>query len=86
MRYAAAFISSRSQGSALRWYSEFRAANELASHVAWRLEPSEKSAPEPNSAASAYSVEVASLPAAATNREHLNSQFVKPAAGLVLVP
>ena len=86
MRVAAAIISRRSHGFALRWYSERPAAKELRSVVAWRFEPSEKSAPEPNSAASAYSAEVASRPTAATNREQPKSQFVEPAAGSGPVP
>ena len=86
MRSAAAIISSRVHGFELRWYSECCAASELASYVAWRFEPSEKSAPERNSAASAYIIEVASLLTAATSREQPKSQFVEPAAGSRLVP
>ena len=86
MRSAAAIISSRVQCFALRWSSEGPAASELASHVAWRFEPSEKSAPEPKIAVSAYSVEATLRHIAATNREQLISQFVEPAAGSRLVP
>ena len=86
MRIAAAIISGRSQGFALRWYSEGPAASELASNVAWRFEPWEKSAPEPKGAASAYGAEVTLQPTAATNREQPISQFVEPAAGSRLVP
>ena len=86
MRSAAAIISRRGHGFALRWYSEGPAASELASNVAWRFEPSKKSAPEPKSAASVYGAEVASRPTAATNREQPKSQFVEPAAGSRLVP
>ena len=86
MRTAAAVISSRSQGIALLWYSERRAASELASQVTRRFEPSVKSAPEPNSSASACMVEVVSRPTTATNREQPNSQFVESAAGSRLVP
>ena len=86
MRSAAAIISRRSQGFALRWSSEGPAASELASHVAWRFEPSEKSAPEPKSAVSACSAEATLRPTAAMNREQPISQFVEPAAGSRLVP
>ena len=86
MRIAAAIISRRSHGFALQWDSECPAAKELRSLVAWRFEPSEKSAPEPKSAASAYSAEVASRPTAATDREQPKSQFVEPAAGSRPVP
>ena len=86
MRIAAAIISSRSHGFALRCYSECPAAIELRSVAAGRFEPSEKSAPEPNSAASSYILEVAPRPTAAMNREHPSSQFVEPAAGSRLVP
>ena len=86
MRSAAAIISRRSHGFVLRWYSECPAAKELRSVAAWRFEPSERSAPEPKSAASAYIVKVASRPTAATDREQPKSQFVEPAAGSVPVP
>ena len=86
MRTAAAIISSRSQDIAQRWYSECSAASEFASQVTRRCEPSVKSAPAPNSAASAYLVEVTTLPTVAINREQPNSQFVEPAAGSRLVP
>ena len=81
MRSPAAIISSRSQGFAPWRYSECHAVGELASDVAWRFEPSERSAPEPKSAASGYSAEVTLRPTAATNREQAISQFVEPAAG-----
>ena len=86
MRSPAAIISSRSQGFAPWRYSECHAVGELASDVAWRFEPSVKSAPEPKSAASAYTAEVTLQPTAATNRERPISQFVESAAGSRLVP
>ena len=86
MRIAAAIISRRSHGFTLRWYSESPCCQRTPPVVAWRFEPSEKSAPEPKSAASAYSAEVASRPTAATNREQPNSQFAEPAAGSGPVP
>ena len=85
MRVAAAIISRRVQCFGLQWYTEGGAARELASDEAWRFEPSEKSAPEPKSAASGYSAEVTLRPTAATNREQPISQFVEPAAGSTLV-
>ena len=86
MRIAAAIISSRSYGFAWRRHSEGHVGSRLRTNVAWRFEQSEKSAPGPNSAASSCIVEATSPPTAATNREHLNSQFVEPAAGSRLVP
>ena len=86
MRITAAIISSRSRGFAPRWSSEGPAASELASNVAWRFEPSGKSAPEPKSAASAHIAEVSLQPTAAKNREQPTSQFLEPAAGSRLVP
>ena len=86
MRVAAAIIISRSHGFALRRHSDGHAGSRLRKNAAWGFEPSEKSAPGPNSAASSCIVEATSPPTAATNREHLNSQFVEPAAGSRLVP
>ena len=86
MRVAAAIIISRSHGFALRRHSEGHAGSRLRKDVAWRFEPSEKSAPGPNSAASSCIVEATSPPTAATNREQPKSQFVEPAAGSRPVP